>query len=52
MNKDFEKCLKNKRIVEQDYAKYLVSDELKTANYDLTKAIKTFEDQDNKWATI
>ena len=52
MNKDFEKCLKNKRIVEQDYAKNLVSGELESANFDLSRAVKNFDEQDNKWATI
>jgi len=52
MNKDFERCIKNKRIVHQDYAKALVDDELKAASNDLVRAKKTFDEPDYKWATI
>jgi uncharacterized protein (UPF0332 family) len=52
MNKDFEKCLKKKRILKQAYVKNLVEDELKAAKGDLERAKKTFADSDYKWATI
>lgn len=52
MNKDFEKCLKNKRIIKQSYVKNLAQDELRAAKGDLKRAKKTFADLDYKWATI
>ncbi len=56
MNKDFENCLKNKRIVKQSFTEALVSDELKDAEKDLRRAKRTFDefldDLDYKWATI
>lgn len=52
MNRDFEKCLKNKRIVPQDYAPNLVQAELETAEEDLTETKDTFSQARYKWATI
>jgi len=52
MNKDFEKCLKNKRIVEQDYAIHFVNGDLEASDNDLTRSVKTFDDGDYKWSTI
>lgn len=56
MNKDFERCLKSKRIVKQSYTEALIPDELKSAEKDLIRARRTFDDffdeLDYKWATI
>lgn len=52
MNKDFEKCLQNRRIVKQDYAEHLVDGELAVGKKDLKRAKLTFEEGDYKWATI
>jgi uncharacterized protein (UPF0332 family) len=52
MNKDFEKCVKNRRILKQDYANNLIPDEIKAAENDLRRAKKTFDEEDYKWATI
>ncbi|PIZ00482.1 hypothetical protein COY62_02340 [bacterium (Candidatus Howlettbacteria) CG_4_10_14_0_8_um_filter_40_9] len=52
MNKDFEKCLKNRRIVKQDFTDSLILPELEDSRSDLLRAQKTFDEPDYKWATI
>lgn len=56
MNKDFEKCLKNKRIVKQSHTKILIDDEIEAARRDFKRAKRTFDefldDLDYKWTTI
>jgi len=52
MSKDFEKCLKNRRIVKQAHAKNLIPGELQAAQDDLARAKKTFNEPDYKWSTI
>lgn len=52
MNRDFEKCLKNRRIIKQQLSKDLVTKELKVGREDLKRAKKTFDELDFKWATI
>ncbi len=52
MNKDFEKCLKNKRIVPQDHAHDLIVSELETAKEDLAETKMSLKQGRYKWATI
>lgn len=52
MNKDFEKCLKNKRIVKQEFTNNLIVPEIEDSRSDLLRARKTFDEPDFKWATI
>lgn len=52
MNRDFEKCLKYKRIVSQEFTKHLIDSELNASKADLKRAKKTFDEKDYKWATI
>jgi len=52
MNRDLEKCLKNKRIVKQAHAHNLVQSELETAKEDLEETQLTFSQSRYKWATI
>lgn len=52
MNRDFEKCLKNRRIIKQQLSKDLETKGLEVACNDLERAKKTFDEQDNKWSTI
>ncbi len=51
MSRDYEWCLRKKRIVKQEFAEELVDPELSAARADLETARKTFE-VDFKWATI
>ena len=52
MNRDFEKCLKNRRIVPQDHADKLIDAELETAKEDLEETKLSLEHGRFKWATI
>ena len=52
MNRDYEKCLKNRRIVEQAHTENLIAAELKAARNDLVSARRSLEEDDDKWATI
>ena len=52
MNRDFEKCLKNKRIVLQEHADQLIDAELETAEEDLEETRLSIKQSRYKWATI
>ncbi len=52
MNKDFERCVRNKRLVLQGHVQNLIPDELSAACADLMRAKKTFREEDYKWSTI
>lgn len=52
MNPEFEQCLKKNKIREFPRGKALLSKTLGTAQRDVERAEKTFEDKDYKWATI
>lgn len=52
MNKDYEKCVKNRRIVKQVHTENLIPAELKAARNDLASARRSLEEDDDKWATI
>ena len=52
MNRDFEKCLKNKRIILQDHADKLIDAELETAKEDLEETRLSIKQSRYKWATI
>ena len=52
MNPEFEQCLKKNKIREFSRGKALMTKTLGTAQRDLERAEKTFNDKDYKWATI
>jgi uncharacterized protein (UPF0332 family) len=52
MSRDYELCLKRRRIVSQEFAGDLIKPELEDAKLDLARAKKTHADADYKWATI
>lgn len=52
MSREYDRCLKQKRIVTQEFAEDLVEPELQTATSDLARAKKTYDEEDYKWATI
>jgi len=52
MNPEYNDCLKRGKIKKFSRGTALVSKELETAEADLERARKTFEDSDYKWATI
>lgn len=52
MNPEFEQCLKKNKIREFPRGKALMTKTLGTAQRDLERAEKTFNDKDYKWATI
>lgn len=52
MNPEFEQCLKRNKIREFPRGKALITKTLGTAQRDLERAEKTFNDKDYKWATI
>ena len=52
MNYDFNKCLKNKRIVTQAHAKNLIPGELSASRTDFERTKKTYQEEDYKWSTI
>ena len=52
MNPEFEQCLKRNKIREFPRGKALLTKTLGTAQRDLERAEKTFNDKDYKWATI
>lgn len=52
MNKDYERCLKNGRIIKQDYAPNLINTEIEAAREDLEETKDTFKRSRYKWATI
>lgn len=52
MSKEFDECLKKRKITEFERAKGLVSKELASAASDLKSAKDSFDEEDYKWATI
>ena len=52
MNPEFKQCLKRNKLREFPRGKALVTKTLGTAQRDLERAKKTFNDKDYKWATI
>jgi len=52
MSRDYDWCLRKKRIVRQELAEDLIEPELTSAAADFARARKTFEEADFKWATI
>ena len=52
MNPEFEQCLKKNKIREFSRGEALLTKTLGTAQRDLERAEKTFNDKDYKWATI
>lgn len=52
MSKEFDECLKKRKITEFERAKELVLKELACAASDLKSAKDSFDEEDYKWATI
>lgn len=52
MSKDYERCLKNGRIIKQAHTENLIPAELKAARSDLASARRSLKEDDDKWATI
>lgn len=52
MNKEFEECLKRRKITEFERAKHLVAKELDQAEVDLKSAKSSFENKGYKWSII
>src|SRR3989338_7322013 len=52
MKKEFEECLKRKKILPFTRGQILVSKEITSAEHDVERAKKSLSDKDFKWATI
>ena len=52
MSRDYDWCIKKRRIVRQEFVDDLIKPEFESAKADLVRAEKTFADADYKWATI
>ena len=52
MSKEFDECLKKRKITEFERATGLVTKELNSASSDLKSAKESFDEKDYKWATI
>lgn len=52
MNRDYQRCIRNKLIARQEFAKDLIKPEIESARGDLASARKTYADADYKWSTI
>ena len=52
MSRDFDGCLKKRRIVHQDSATNFISSELDAARNDLEWAQGSLDEHNEKWATI
>lgn len=52
MNRDFEQCLENKKIVPFARGQNLVRKELSVAKSDLSEAKASYENERYKWSTI
>jgi len=52
MNRDFEQCLENRKIITFPEGRELVKKELSVASSDLSDAKAGYEDQRYKWSTI
>jgi uncharacterized protein (UPF0332 family) len=49
---EFERCLRDGRLVRTDASKVLVAKELASAGYDLRRAEESIERGDHKWASV
>jgi uncharacterized protein (UPF0332 family) len=52
MSRDFDGCLKKRRVVRQDSAAGFIPPELEAARSDLESARRSLDKHDEKWATI
>ena len=52
MNLEFRKCLERRSLVKAEADKGIISSEIKTAEYDLERAVKSLEQGDFKWAAV
>ncbi len=52
MNKEFENCLKRRKITEFTRGKILVTKEMEIASQDLIEAQDSYEAERYKWATV
>lgn len=49
---EFERCLKERRIVTMKASREMIEKELKGAEYDLSSAEESYQDEDYKWASV
>lgn len=49
---DFEKCLKERRILKITASKEMIKKEIKGAKHDLSSAEESIHDEDYKWASV
>ena len=49
---EFERCLKERRIVALKATREMIEKELKGAEYDLSSAEESLNDKDYKWASV
>lgn len=49
---DFEKCLKERRILKIDASNEMIKKEIEGAKYDLSSAEESLNDEDYKWASV
>ena len=49
---EFEKCLKERRIVTIEASREMIEKELEGAKYDLSSAEESLQDKDYKWASV
>ena len=49
---EFERCLKERRIVTIEASREMIEKELEGAKYDLSSAEESLHDEDYKWASV
>lgn len=49
---EFEKCVKEKKLVEIEASKEMIEKEIKDAEFDLLRARNSFEENDYKWTMV
>ena len=49
---DFERCIKERRLVAIKISKEMIQKELESAEYDLERARNSLEEEDFKWAAV
>ena len=49
---DFERCIKERRLIETKPSKEMIQKELDSAEYDLERARNSLEEEDFKWTAI
>ena len=49
---DFEKCVRDKKLIEIEPSREMIDKEMKDAEFDLSRARNSFEEQDYKWTMV